>query len=243
MRPLRFLLPIASFAGLAAVLALAPSCFKPEYPPTGFYCHADDDPACPDGQTCVGGRCVGGPGGSNFDMAGGLVPKSGSYTGAKLDPMLNDANACTDNPLEPNDTIQAAVTGLNAQLNLVVDQPSPKLQMLAICPTGDNPKAEGHDIDYYEIEATQSSSAVVEIFYDVKYGDLDVGIFRPDGSIVASDGSAVSNGCVAATLPAGKYYVGVGGAQHKDSNRYDLRIRFYSTPKTCTAMAGGDMAN
>ena len=35
----------------------------------------------------------------------------------------------------------------------------------------------------------------------------------------------MTNGCVAASLPAGKYYVGIGGANNMDSNRYDLRIR------------------
>ncbi len=240
MRPLRLALLALP---VACALALAPSCFSPDYPTTGFYCHPDDSPACPDGQTCVGippnARCQ--TTGGTMKQSGSIVTKSSSYTGLKMDPGLNDETMCSDAPLEPNDSIDHAVTGLNQQLNLIPDAASPKLQMLAICPKGDNPKADGHDRDYYEIVADQSVSAVVEIFYDIKYGDLDVGIFRQDGSIVAGDGTAVSNGCVAATLPAGKYYIGVGGANDMDSNRYDLRVRYYSSPKTCGSMGNPDL--
>ncbi len=41
----------------------------------GFYCHPGDDPACPDGQSCVNGRCVsdngGGGGGRDSGSSGG----------------------------------------------------------------------------------------------------------------------------------------------------------------------------
>jgi hypothetical protein len=227
----------------AAPLLLAGGCFSPDYATPGFYCHPEDSPACPDGQQCVNGRCIGGTGSSNFDMGSGIVPKTASYSGAKLDPMLNSESDCTDAPLEPNDSIATAITGLNMQLNLGVDQASSKLQMQAICPKGDNPKANGHDVDFFQFDVPSNVSGVVEIFYDVKYGDLDVGIFRPDGSLVKGDGSAVSNGCVDATLAAGTYYVGVGGANNMDSNRYDMRIRLFSTPHTCTSMSTpADMA-
>jgi hypothetical protein len=59
-------------------LALA-ACWAPQYGNPGFYCHTDDDPACPDGQLCVGGRCVdknaipdgGNPGGHDMAMPPG----------------------------------------------------------------------------------------------------------------------------------------------------------------------------
>ena len=38
-----------------------------------------------------------------------------------------------------------------------------------------------------------------------------------------------------------RYYIGVGGANNTDSNRYDLRVRFYSTPKTCAAASSPDL--
>ena len=236
MRPLRSTLIVAtvSIAGIGAFLAFAPSCYDPSFGSPGFYCHTDDSPACPDGQSCVNGRCIGG---GAFDMAGGIVPKTGSYSGPTLDPGLSDGAKCPDIALEPNDSIANAIPSLNTSLNLVVDANSPKLQNLAICPTGNNPKANGHDSDYYEFDVSTPVYVLVEINYDVKYGDLDVGIFSADGTLVAYDGSATSNGCIAppSQLPAGKYYVGIGGANNKDSNRYDLRIRFFSMAKTCTS--------
>jgi hypothetical protein len=49
-------------------------CYNPQLSNPSFYCHADDNPACPDGQTCVDGRCVG-PGihfsGDDLSMPGG----------------------------------------------------------------------------------------------------------------------------------------------------------------------------
>ncbi len=241
MRPLRSLLILAlPVVGLGALFVHTQGCYNPEFGSPGFYCHVDDDPACPDGQSCINGRCIGGSGGNN-DMSSGIVPKTGTYSGPTLDPGLTDESKCTDAQLEPNDSISSAIP-ITDSLMLVVDGNTPKLQMLAICPTGDNPKANGHDVDYYQVIASQAVSALVEITYDIKYGDLDVGIFRPDGSLVASDGSAVSNGCVAASLPAGTYYIGVGGANNTASNRYDLRVRFYSTPKTCGMTTPVDMA-
>jgi hypothetical protein len=40
-----------------AILLLA-GCYDPKLGAPGFFCHATDNPACPDGQTCVEGRCI-----------------------------------------------------------------------------------------------------------------------------------------------------------------------------------------
>jgi len=246
MRPLRYAYLAVPFAG-ALLLAASQGCFNPEYSSPGYYCHAEDVPACPEGQSCIGGRCIGGTTGDGGGGGGGLIPKTAMYTGAKVDPMLDNESQCTDNPLEPNDSSNTAIHIAGADATsmpaaIEVNGPPLKLGMLAICPTGNNPKADGHDVDYYKITAPQSVSAIVEITYDVKYGDLDVGIFRGDGSIVAVDGSAVSNGCAAASLPAGEYYVVVAGANNTDVNRYQLSVRFSTTPKSCSASGAGDMA-
>lgn len=45
-------------------------CYRPKLAGESFYCHPTDNPACPDGQTCVGGRCVS-PG---LEGDGGLLP-------------------------------------------------------------------------------------------------------------------------------------------------------------------------
>jgi hypothetical protein len=69
-------------------------CFNPQVGSPGFYCHAEDIPACPDGQSCVNGRCVApgykppveavdmgdpgvGSGGGDQDMAQGPGPGPG----------------------------------------------------------------------------------------------------------------------------------------------------------------------
>jgi hypothetical protein len=45
-------------------LALLAGCYSPKLGTPGFFCHPDDDPACPDGQECVDNRCV------SLDMKG-----------------------------------------------------------------------------------------------------------------------------------------------------------------------------
>ena len=68
---------------LFALVPLA-SCYSPQLSSPGFYCHPEDDPACPEGQVCIGNQCRdkstvppgadlamngGGDGGGPHDMA------------------------------------------------------------------------------------------------------------------------------------------------------------------------------
>jgi hypothetical protein len=234
MRVLRFHIALS-----LAALGLAAGCFKPDYASPGFYCHPEDNPACPDGQACIGGRCIGG-GDAGTNSGNGIVPKTSSYTGVHMDPGLAiDPSMCSDYPLEPNNDIAHAVPSVVEQLMVVPDKGGGTLgtaaKPLAICPSGSK------DVDYYQIDVPQSVTLVVDILYDIKYGDLDVGIFGPDGSLVQGDGSAVSNGCVAAPVTTGTYFVGVGGANDVDVNRYTMRVRFYTQPTTCQSTAPMDM--
>jgi hypothetical protein len=77
---------MARITGLLFALAVA-GCYSPQLSNPGFYCHPDDNPACPDGQKCQDGRCValdfqgstggddggvgGGPTGDDMAMSGG----------------------------------------------------------------------------------------------------------------------------------------------------------------------------
>src|SRR5688572_13457852 len=154
MRALRLAYPLLALG--VTLFAISQGCFNPEFGSPGYYCHSGDTPACPEGQTCnASGRCVGGSGGDGGTTTGGLIPKTGSYTGAKVDPGLTDENQCTDAALEGNDSRETAVPFPQVS----VDGSPVKLGMLAICPTGDNPKAAGHDVDYFKITAPQSLSA------------------------------------------------------------------------------------
>jgi hypothetical protein len=45
-------------ARVCLVLCLMGGCYGPSLTDPGFYCHVDDNPACPDDQVCADGRCV-----------------------------------------------------------------------------------------------------------------------------------------------------------------------------------------
>ncbi len=235
MRSLRYLLAALP---LGAVLFFAANCFNPEYQSgngVGYFCNDTAGQTCPDGQSCVGGRCLaatGTPGGTNNPIV-----KTGLYSGPVIDPMLNSADACPDKVIEPNDSLGTAVQ--LSDKDVAIDGAVAQLQHLAICPTGDNPLANGHDVDYYGFTVAGSGTALVNITYDIKYGDLDVGVFRADGSAVATDGSAVSNGCVAAAVTSGAYYVGVFGAKNTAVNTYTMSIRLSSMARQCTGGTDG----
>jgi hypothetical protein len=232
-------------------LVLAAGCFNPkpyDQAGLGFYCNPTVDehnpPSCPDGQTCVQQssgdfRCVAT---GVLDMAGlSGIPKTGMYTGPHNDPMLDMVAQCPDAKLEPNDSPGQAILAPV----LMLDMPAPKLTNLAICPTGPRPETGMHDVDFYVVDttglSTSSPTLMAEIFYDVKFGDLDVGIFDSNQNRLSADGSAVSDGCTTATLPApdmtnpgkNKFYVLVVGANSRDVNRYNLRITANSTNKQC----------
>jgi hypothetical protein len=238
--------------GLLAA-ALAAGCYSPTLGPVGFYCHPDDQPACPDGYTCksIGSdyRCVSSSSDAGISQAS-LVPKTGApYSGPHNDPMLASLEACPDyssNPalsLEPNDDADHAID-LASGAPPIPDMPTPKLVHLAICPTGNNPATGNHDIDYFKVDTTgfghPTLSMMAEIFYDVTYGDLDVGIFDGTGRLLAGDGSAVTNGCAAASIGSGIYYVAVVGANNMDVNRYDIRIRTFTASHPCPTAGGAD---
>jgi len=228
---------------LAATLVAG--CYTPTLTDVGFYCHPDDNPSCPVGATCkmVGSdyRCVSLTSDAGISNAS-LIPKTGApYGGTHNDPGLTSLDKCPDysvDPhasLEPNDD-QAHAVDL-ASNPPVPDMPTPKLIHLAICPNGPNPATGNHDVDFYKVDTSgfghPSLSMMAEIFYDISYGDLDVGIFDSTGRLLAGDGSSVTNGCAAAQVGSGVYYVAVVGANNIDVNRYDIRIRTFTASHPC----------
>jgi hypothetical protein len=223
---------------LLASALLATSCYSPAAPEgQGLFCKIagpnDPDPdaaPCPEGQKCSGGRCVkdsSGGGSATVD-----IPKTGMYNGIKNDPRLNSATDCPDTRLEPNDSIDRALQAPDPTPDGMV----PKIVMMSICPAGKK------DVDWFLVDLTDTTkfpqstlSMLAQIFYDVSYGDLDVGIFDANGRLLASDGSAISNGCASFSVnPGAKYYVAVAGANLTDVNRYDLHIRTFTASRTCT---------
>jgi hypothetical protein len=236
------------FTLLLASLALVAGCYNPALGPLGFYCHPDDNPACPDGAMCkqVGNdfRCVNTSGGvGDLGIMSGLIPKTGApYTGLRNDPGLADVMSCPDTGLEPNDGDKSPVSAPAP----TPDTATPKVTKMSICPKGNRPDTGAHDIDYFKVDTTTFTPATLtlmaEVFYDITYGDLDVGIFDSTGRLMSSDGSSTTNGCTAASITQGIYYVVVVGANNMDVNRYDLRIRSFSMSRTCPVPGVGDMA-
>jgi hypothetical protein len=168
-----------------------------------------------------------------LSMSGGVViPKTGpAYTGMKNDPGLNSLADCPDAILEPND---AAGTSLG--FTPTPDQPTSKIIKLAICPKGPNPGTGQHDEDWFKVDNSLGASSLTlmaEAFYDISLGDVDIAIVDSTGHLLASDGTAVANGCTTATIGSDVYYVVVTGAGNLDVNRYELLIRSFAASRSC----------
>jgi hypothetical protein len=231
------------FSLIACALALGAGCYNPDLGNVGFYCHPDDKPSCPSGTVCRGfmnmvsmrveNRCQPPLASSNADMSDGLIPKTGTYTGTMMDPGLASLSACPDATLEPNDTPDKALDAPTPTPDMV----TPKITKMAICPTGVRPETGQHDVDFFRVNtagfSNPSLNLQAQVFYDITYGDLDVGIFDMNGTLLASDGTAVTNACTNATVSPGTYYVVVVGARNQGVNKYDIRIRTFTTPQQC----------
>jgi hypothetical protein len=213
-------------------------CYQPKVLSGGFSCDPNDRPACPSGFICVENRCVDG-------APPVIVMKTGTaYSGQHTDPGLNTTADCPDESLEPNDgptlpnkpvIVTATADAANA----------PKLTNMAICPTGPNPATKSHDVDYFRIDVGAGVTTIkAELFYDITYGDVDVAILDSGGTMLGSDGTAMSNACATGTVAtAGTYFVVVVGANDVDVNRYDIRVSTYTKVTTCAPPAVNDMGS
>jgi hypothetical protein len=234
-------------------LFVVAGCYSPEITSGGLACNSTlADTECPDGYTCQVNACthslspqlksMGADGccvkisTSGNDLPEVDITKTGPpYSGAHTDPGLNTPMDCPDINLEANDGPLSA-----SEFTPVPDAPSPpKIVKLSICPAGPAPWSGKHDVDLFKVDNTTGPSSLTlmaEAFYDISKGDLDVGIFTYDGhqmNSLSQDGSAVTNGCAAAAIANGVYYVAVTGANNVDSNTYELLIRSFTKAQTC----------
>ena len=157
--------------------------------------------------------------------------------------MLNTAADCPDaqppaSSLEPNDGPSSSV---NVPM-LVPDAPTAKIIKLAICPTGPAPWSGKHDVDFFRVDNSTgpaSLTLMAQAFYDISYGDLDIGIYDGNMNQLVVDGTAVTNACAAASITnqtptsSGIYYVVVAGANNVDVNKYELLIRTFAKSMPC----------
>ncbi|MCU1280453.1 MAG: hypothetical protein JWM53_3999 [bacterium] len=213
---------------LAFSLLALPACFQPKVVSGGFACNPDDVPACPVGYICVDNRCVNG-------TPPVRIAKTGdAWTGQRVDPMLNTTADCPDESLEPNDG-PTLPDGKPVLVTATPDAMTAKLTKMAICPKGPNPATKRHDVDYFRIDVGATVATIMaEVFYDITYGDLDVGIFDAGGTLLGSDGTALPNACATGPVTsAGTFFVVVTGANDVDVNHYDLRVRTFTKVAAC----------
>jgi len=217
-------------------LALLAGCYQPSVVNGGFACTADDSPPCPEGFICVDNRCING-------TPPLVIAKSGpAWTGQHTDPGLATMQDCPDVSLEPNDGT-ALPDGRPVVVAVTPDADTAKLTKMAICPKGANPSTKRHDVDFFRVDVGNNVVGIMaKAFYEITYGDLDVGILDGGGRLLGSDGTARSDACATAKVDAaGTYFVVVTGANDVDVNRYDLQVRTFTKPTTCDSEAG-DMA-
>jgi hypothetical protein len=210
------------------------------YPSGQCVCPFNDMSVCSACTAVIAAYCGSSDGGV-ADMSaipGFAAPtKTGNYTGTMLSRNYTSESDCPDTSIEPNDTKATAITAPT----VTPDNAGITITSLAICPNGPNPLAhDGHDVDLYAITVTSSPvGAVATLTYDVQYGDLDLGIYNSAGVLLAGDGSAVSNACIATTLPPGTYYVGVFGANATATNSYTLSVAYLSNPSAASCDRDG----
>jgi hypothetical protein len=215
---------------LSALLLLfsAGGCFQPKVVSGGFACNPDDSPSCPSGYLCLDNRCVNGTPPVRIDKNGA------AWMGQHVDPGLLTTADCPDESLEPNDGATLP-DGKPVLVMATPDVMTAKLTKMAICPKGANPATKRHDVDYFRIDVGGTVATIMaELFYDITFGDLDVGILDAGGTLIGSDGSALPNGCATGPVGgAGTFFVVVTGANDLDVNHYDLRVRTFTKIAAC----------
>lgn len=249
----------------------------------GFRCWPSDQPACPNGFLC----CADGLCGdflrddNGYQLEGWCIPAEAAHPAIELQPAKFwdfgaklEVSTATQDPLlvgidsaskqwrcprsepakhEPNDGPKDAIlAGTLIPDNVIFDWPS-----YEICPDQAAPTVP--DIDVIRFKLSDQAKVIIELKYNVGYGDLDVALFQlPDGTsneppvLLQSDLSANDDACIEKDgLASGTYYVVVRGAPTKSGryvdaaqyamNRYKLRITAVrkSLGLTCRAIPDG----
>ena len=158
------------------------------------YCLQGCGSGCPNGYTCSASKIYSVDG----NMAYQCVPESGSC--------VAPTGACEDDEYEENDTRSAA----SANPPYAAD-----LYFASSCPSTTN--SYGQDDDWYKVVLSASARVNLEISGDGS-SDLDLHLYRSDGTVISKSTSYDSDEAINTCLGAATYYVKVNGYGHAKSD-------------------------
>ncbi len=179
------------------------------------YCLQGCGGGCPTGYTCSASKIYSVDGA----MAYQCVPESGSCQAP--------TGQCTDDDWEENDTRSAA--SANPGLD-------PDLLALSSCPSTTN--SYGQDDDWFKIVLAADSRVDLEITGDGA-SDLDLHLYRSDGTVITKSTSLTSDESISTCLKPATYYVKVNGYGHAKS---DYLFQYDKTAETCNTACTDDAA-
>ena len=206
MRARWFLVPITAAVPVAFFVACSP--YSPNLGKEPFLC-GTGSPACPDGYTCMNDGtemvCVENGGGGGGGGDGG------------------GSGSCAD------DSEVEGPNGNNTIANAYQVQVTTNFDFtgLAICPAG--------DVDYYEVNLTQTQNLTVTVIYAQWGGALQASIQTPSGTIIKQlapvDGMDRTISATIANEPQGAVYIEVSGpTAGTPENNYELKINACTNP-------------
>ena len=179
------------------------------------YCLQGCGSGCPTGYTCSASKIYSVDGAQAYQC----VPESGSCQAP--------TGQCMDDAKEENDTRSAA----SANPALAVD-----LYALASCPSTTN--SYGQDDDWYKVVLTGDSRVDLEIAGDGA-SDLDLHLYRSDGTVITKSTSYSSDEKINTCLKGATYYVKVNGYGHA---RSDYLFNYEKFAETCDTACTDDAA-
>ncbi|HEX5058091.1 MAG TPA: hypothetical protein VFV99_01970 [Kofleriaceae bacterium] len=179
------------------------------------YCLQGCTGGCPSGYTCSASKIYSVDAAQDYQC----VPQSGSCQAP--------TGACADDVYEENDTRSAA----SANPAFAAD-----LYDMSSCPSTTN--TYGQDDDWMKVVLAADSRVDLEIAGDGA-SDLDLHLYRSDGTVITASTSYTSDEAINTCLKAATYYVKVNGYGHAKS---DYLFLFDKTAESCDVTCVDDSA-
>jgi hypothetical protein len=179
------------------------------------YCLQGCGSGCPTGYTCSASPIYSVDGNTAYQC----VPQSGSCQAP--------TGSCQDDAWEENDSRSAA------SANPVLDA---DLYQMSACPSAT--MTDRTDDDWYKIVLTADARVDLEVAGDGA-SDLDLNLYRSDGTVITKSTSYTSDEAINTCLKAATYYVKVNGY---GSAKSDYLFLFDKTAETCNTTCVDDAA-